>query len=226
MLPAMNDADFASLGLRERKKLMTRQAILDVAAEMFGERGFDNVTVAEIADAVNISAKTVFVYFPAKEDLVFAGEPEMRELILASIRDRAPRATPLEAMAAFLRTQIAASAASAASGTGLIAELDRLRRAVGHSSVLQARLRLMWEHFEIALAQLLAEETATLPTAPAPRVAAGQLIMICRLLGSEEIGAHLRTGPKNKQRAALLNWLDESVRFVGDGLDDYAPRAT
>jgi len=211
-----NAADLASLGLRERKKLMTRQAILDVAEEMFAERGFDNVTVAEIADAVNISAKTVFVYFPAKEDLVFAGEHDIRDLVLAGIRDRGANQTPLEAMGAFLRDQISAP------GAAPVVELDRLRRTVGDSAVLQARLRLMWEHFEVALAGLLAEETGQPATAPAPRVAAAQLILIFRLLASEEVLANVRSRPRNKQRAAMLSWLDESLRLVGGGLDDYA----
>ncbi len=212
------DADLASLGLRERKKLMTRQAILDVAEEMFAERGFDGVTVAEIADAVNISAKTVFVYFPAKEDLVFAGEDQMREEVLAAIRDREVGQTPLAAMGEFLRGQITAS------GAAPVAELDRLRRTVGDSTVLQARLRLMWEHFEIALAEQLAEETGQPPTAPVPRAAAAALILVFRLLGSEEVLVHLRAQPKSRQRAAMLDWLAESLRVIGAGLADYAPR--
>ncbi|HEX3783812.1 MAG TPA: TetR family transcriptional regulator [Pseudonocardiaceae bacterium] len=214
-----NDAEPASLGLRERKKLMTRQAILDVAEEMFAERGFDNVTVAEIADAVNISAKTVFVYFPAKEDLVFDGESEMRDLILASIRDRAANETPLDAMGAFLHGQITAA------GPGAVTGLDRLRRTVGESTVLNARLRLMWEHFELAIADLLAEETGQPATAPEPRVAAAQLILVFRLLASEEVLTHLRSRPKSRRRGAMVNWLDESLRLVGTGLADYAPRA-
>ena len=76
-------ADETRPGLRERKKQLTRQAILDTAQAMFRERGYDGVTVAEIADAVNIAAKTVFVYFPSKEDLVFDGEAEMRGRIAA-----------------------------------------------------------------------------------------------------------------------------------------------
>src|SRR5882757_3179526 len=92
------DASGPRLGLRERKKLMTRVNILRAAQEMFAERGFDHVTVAEIADAVNVSPKTVFVYFPAKEDMVFDGEAEMRERLVERIRSRAPGETPLEAM--------------------------------------------------------------------------------------------------------------------------------
>ncbi len=58
--------------LRERKKLLVRRAILDSAERLFEARGFDAVTVAEIADAANVSVKTLFVYFRSKEDLAFA----------------------------------------------------------------------------------------------------------------------------------------------------------
>lgn len=203
--------------LRERKKLMTRKAILDVAESMFAERGYDNVTVAEIADAVNISAKTVFVYFPSKEDLVFDDEDTVRDSIVAAVRDRAPGRTPLDAMATFVRDMMASA------GTQSVDGLDRLRRTVGDSAVLQARMRLMWERFEIALAELLAEESGVDRHAPAPRVAAAQLILVYRLLASDETLDHIRSKPKSRQRAAFADWLEVSLRMVGDGLATYTP---
>jgi AcrR family transcriptional regulator len=60
-----------ALGRRERKKLQTRQLISDVATELFIERGFDHVTVAEVAKAADVAVQTVFNHFPAKEDLFF-----------------------------------------------------------------------------------------------------------------------------------------------------------
>ena len=74
-------------GLRERKKRERRKAISDVAMGLFAERGYDAVTVAEIARAADVSEQTVFNYFPAKEDLVFDEEEQMREALEA--RDRA-----------------------------------------------------------------------------------------------------------------------------------------
>ncbi|NED91890.1 helix-turn-helix transcriptional regulator, partial [Streptomyces sp. SID11233] len=59
-------------GLRERKKRMTRQAILDAAEALFARDGYEGVTVAQIADRANISVKTLFTYFSSKEDLAFA----------------------------------------------------------------------------------------------------------------------------------------------------------
>ena len=75
-------------GLRERKKLMTRQHIADVAAALFAEHGFEDVTVDQVAAAAEVAKKTVFNYFPTKEDLVF-DRAEQRELdIVALVRDR------------------------------------------------------------------------------------------------------------------------------------------
>src|SRR5919206_1939632 len=77
-----------SEGLRERKKRRTREAIADAAMRLFAERGFDTVTVADVARAADVSEKTVFNYFPAKEDLVFAGGTDRRAALLEAIRTR------------------------------------------------------------------------------------------------------------------------------------------
>ncbi|PRY38785.1 TetR/AcrR family transcriptional regulator [Umezawaea tangerina] len=211
-----NGADPARPGLRERKKLMTRQAILDVAAGMFAERGYDNVTVAEIADAVNVSAKTVFVYFPTKDDLVFHGEDEVRDRMVATIRDRPSGQTPLDAMGRWIREEL--------SGPKAVDGLERLRATVGDSVVLRSRMRLMWERFEDAVADLLAEETGADRHAPEPRVVAAQLVLVYRLLASEEVLGHLRSRPRARRRAAFAEWLDVSLRLAGAGIGDYARR--
>ena len=67
----MSTAESPQPGLRERKKQQTRQLIAETARRLFGERGFERVTVAEIARAAEVSEQTVFNYFPTKEDLVY-----------------------------------------------------------------------------------------------------------------------------------------------------------
>jgi AcrR family transcriptional regulator len=84
-------------GLRERKKVATRRAISDAATTLFMTKGFENTSVAEIAEVVGVSPQTVLNYFPAKTDLFFdekdwyAGPPR-------AVRDRRPRTSPAMAV--------------------------------------------------------------------------------------------------------------------------------
>jgi AcrR family transcriptional regulator len=77
-------------GLRERKKRQTRETIAATAMKLFHARGFDAVTVAEVARAADVSEKTVFNHFPTKEDLVFAHGLEHVEARAEAIRSRPP----------------------------------------------------------------------------------------------------------------------------------------
>ncbi|MGW6282322.1 TetR/AcrR family transcriptional regulator [Kribbella sp. NPDC055071] len=105
----MTDATAPPISRRERKKAQTRQHIAEVATRLFLERGFDHVTVKEIADVVDLSPTTVFTYFPTKESLVFDDAPELEAGILAAVRDRPSGQGVLAALEAHLRTeQIAA----------------------------------------------------------------------------------------------------------------------
>jgi AcrR family transcriptional regulator len=83
-------------GRRERKKQATRQHIARIAVALFLERGFDDVSVAEIAEAADVSKVTVFNYFPSKADMLF----ELAESADAAsvVRDRAPGELPLDAI--------------------------------------------------------------------------------------------------------------------------------
>jgi len=85
-------------GLRERKKAATRRAISDIATRLFEERGFEQVTVAEIAAAAEVSIKTIFNYFGTKEELFFDREEELLGLMLETLRGRTPGASPTAAM--------------------------------------------------------------------------------------------------------------------------------
>src|SRR5690242_10434744 len=77
-------------GLRERKKRQTRDTIATTAMGLFLARGFDDVTVAEVAAAADVSEKTVFNHFPTKEDLVFARGDDRLEARAEAIRTRMP----------------------------------------------------------------------------------------------------------------------------------------
>src|SRR5436190_2043248 len=78
------------MGLRETKKLQTRQEIASKAMGLFAKRGFDHVTVAEVAEAAGVSEKTVFNYFPTKEDLFWDEVPAREAAMVDAIRNRKP----------------------------------------------------------------------------------------------------------------------------------------
>jgi AcrR family transcriptional regulator len=81
-------------GLRETKKRRTRESIAQAAADLFAERGFDAVTVDDVARAADVSRQTVFNYFPSKEQMLFDRDAEVEAALIAAVRDR-PAGTSL-----------------------------------------------------------------------------------------------------------------------------------
>jgi AcrR family transcriptional regulator len=86
------------VGLRELKKWRTRKEIAERAMQLFVQRGFDHVTVAEVAAAAGVSEKTVFNYFPTKEDLFFDEVPAREAALVEAVRNRAPGESILSAL--------------------------------------------------------------------------------------------------------------------------------
>ncbi|MDR6974585.1 AcrR family transcriptional regulator [Streptomyces sp. 3330] len=168
-------------GLRERKRQRMYQAVSDIAVRLFIERGFDAVSVAEVAAAAEISKPTLFRYFPTKEDLVLHRiadhEQEAARVVTAA---RADGVAPLPA----LRRHFLDGLAAADPVTGLN---DHPQVRAFHSLLygtpsLVARLYGYLERSETALAGALAAE---LPDALDARLAAGQIVAVRRILAEE-----------------------------------------
>lgn len=139
------------LTLRQRKKQLTRQAIYEAARRLFSERGFDRVTVAEVAREANVSEVTVFNYFPTKEDLFYAGMHFFEEELLEAVRHRKPGESPLRAF----RRKLLDSVEGLRSRERFIA----IRKATAEfaaSPSLAARERQIVDRYTRALAELLA----------------------------------------------------------------------
>jgi AcrR family transcriptional regulator len=88
-------------GLRERKKARTRRLIADTAARLFGERGFENVAVSDVAREAEVAEQTVYNYFPTKERLVTDRDEQLDERLTDLVRSRAPEVTPAAAIRDF-----------------------------------------------------------------------------------------------------------------------------
>jgi AcrR family transcriptional regulator len=163
------------LGLRERKKLQTRTAIRDAAMRLFLERGFDQVSVAEIARVADVSEATVFNYFPTKEDLVYERMDAFEQELLAAVRDRPEGESVLRAFARFILDR--SDSAATGDGRRRVAALTRLTTA---SPSLQARERQIVASYTEALAALLAEETCAAAEDIEPRLAAEAMMAFHR----------------------------------------------
>jgi AcrR family transcriptional regulator len=167
-------------GLRERKKQRTRQLIAATARRLFAERGFEAVTVAEIAREAEVAEKTVFNYFPTKEDLFYSSLKAFEEQLLAAIRDRRPGTTMIAAFGDFLlqpRGVFALEDTDAATE-----QLRTVTRVITASPALLARERQIFARYTESLADLIAEETGAAPDDVEPRAAAGALLAVHRAL--------------------------------------------
>jgi AcrR family transcriptional regulator len=158
-------------GLRDSKKAATRQAISDVATRLFVERGFENVSIDEIARAAGVARKTVFNYFPRKEDLVFDREEESRELVRRALAARGGQ-TPLDAFQALMRTLL--------EDRHPIFRINRrpirFWRTVAESPALVAHAHRLRGTLADDLATMLADAAGRPPTDPHARLAAAMLM--------------------------------------------------
>ena len=93
-------------GLRERKKALTRQHIADVAAGLFGARGYDEVSILDVARAAEVSDQTVYNYFPAKQDLVLDRAAEYAERYPSTVRERPAGTSPAAALRGLAREDV------------------------------------------------------------------------------------------------------------------------
>jgi AcrR family transcriptional regulator len=169
-------------GLRERKKQQTRQLIADTAWRLFADRGFDQVTVAEVARHAQVAVATVFNYFPTKEDLFYSRLETFEAGLVEAIRTREAGESVL---VAFRRQLMATGGLLAQVEAGDHQALERLRtvnRVIAASPALQAREQQTLAATADALAALLAAETGAQAGDLRPRVAAHALVGVQRAL--------------------------------------------
>lgn len=142
-------------GLRERKKLRTRRAILDAAVRLFERKGYDQTTVSEIAAEADVATKTFFNYFPSKEDLVFSDQHRRHALMQELVESREPDES-LADLIDRLCARLVAMTSTHSNSVDWSPELGPLRlRLMREVPALQARaLKLMFD-IERELAEAL-----------------------------------------------------------------------
>jgi AcrR family transcriptional regulator len=212
----------AVLGLRERKKQRTRQLISETARRLFSERGFEQVSVAEIAREADVSEQTVFNYFPSKEDLVYSGLETFEDQLLSAIRERPPGQTVIAAFGEFIlepRGLLAANDDTAAR------QLIAVTRMIAASPALRAREQQILARYTDTLAQLIADETGARAGDLRPYVVANALIGVHRALITN-VRERLEAGTTDRRRLArqVRQRGQNALALLADGLGDYAPK--
>jgi AcrR family transcriptional regulator len=167
------------LGLRERKKQRTRELIADTAWRLFAERGFDQVTVAEIAADAEVSEATVFNYFAVKEDLVFHRMEAFEQELLGAIKNR-PEGESIAA--AFGRFALQPRGFLLSDDPRATEGMRAAARIITGSRALLAREREIFERFTGTLAGLIAQERGMAAGDLEAWVAANALIGLHRAL--------------------------------------------
>jgi len=176
------------LGLRERKKRATRRMISDTATKLFTDRGFDRVTIDEVAAAANVSKMTVFNYFARKEDLFFDETDAAQTLIRDALAARGRR-SPLAAVQTLARDMVATQHDLAK----VTPRIAAFWKAVAESPALRARTRELNEELERDLARLLADSVGARTVDPVARLVSGLLLGAWRVAFREALRRQ-RTG--------------------------------
>ncbi|GAB3209187.1 TetR/AcrR family transcriptional regulator [Marinactinospora thermotolerans] len=205
----------ATAGLREQKKRQTRQAISDTATRMFVERGFENVTIAEIAAAAQVAKMTVTNYFPRKEDLALDLGEQFTSGLARAVAERAPGESALDA----LHRSFLAAVARRDPVIGFAG--PEFTRMVVDSPTLMARLRDFHDIRENALAEALAATTGTAGDVT-PRAAAALLAAAHRVLFEETVRLTLQGRGADRIAAELTNAAERIFGLLRPALGDYA----
>jgi AcrR family transcriptional regulator len=198
--------------LRERKKRLTREAIFAAARALFSERDFDDVTVAEIADAANISVKTLFTYIGSKEELLFSGRPTVLDAVVEAVRNRKLAQTPLVAAGQALL--------AAVDDEDQDKNVDAFLRMAGRGQAARSRLRALWDETEDALTEALATRKDGPRELAMRRLTAAQIMVLVRTVTSAEVSDLIAKAADTEQarKEALRDWIRDAAGHLARGL--------
>jgi AcrR family transcriptional regulator len=195
-------------GLRERKKQRTREAIVDAALRLFEERGFDQTTIADIAEAADIAPRTFFGYFPSKDDVVFADFQETLDGLSARLDDRSEDETAIDAIRAWIGDRL--------EQVDVLDDRERCRkRLIGESEALAAHNRALMGRVEELLAGHIARDLDDQPDDVRPRMIASAVIGALSALDVK--GADGSEAPPTREESLVI--VDEALTFLRAGLE-------
>lgn len=200
----LDQAGAPKAGLRERKKQRTRETIVRVALQQFAERGYDHTTLAQIAEAADVSTRTIFSYFDSKEDILFYDDEAVHELVKHRLESRPAGTTTVDALREFVAE------------LGPSDENAILRKhIVGANEELRLRERARSARIEQSIVDSIARDLGAPPDDLRPRlVAASMNAAFCtvRELFETESGQ-----PVSHEQ--VMGIIDEVLEFMRGGLE-------
>jgi len=198
-------------GWRERKKRLTRDELQRTAIEMFRARGYEDVTVEEIAAAAAVSPRTFYRYFPAKEDLLFPDQEETLALFERLLAERGEDEMAPVALQAWVRALF--------EGWRGQEETLRARRCVVEANAgLQVREAAFWGRFQELLTAAIAADLGSAPDALEPRMAAASATAVLAVLRDDLDPAKEAAADLAEIEAEVLARLDQAVVFMSAGI--------
>lgn len=199
---------------RTRKRQMTRQAISDVATRLFFERGFDRVTIDEVAQAADVGRMTVFNHFPRKEDLFFDREDAIRDAAITALRARDRATSPIQALRALAHRLIDTPDPTFPLFDGTC----RFVQTALASEALKARARQMRDEFVQLLAAALIEDAAAPKDDPDAHLAAGLIAAAWTVAFMEAHKLFAETEDLDAANRRFLTLIDKGMAGVNAAL--------
>jgi AcrR family transcriptional regulator len=200
-------------GLRERKKLRTYETIAQVALDLFERQGFRATTIAQIADAAEVSPRTVSAYFPAKEDLLFPHTAEVFDVLEERLRDRPAGQLATDALRAWIGELFDERAGKRAH------ERERLRRRVIEADdALLAYERQLMGKGERLFASAIARDLGTEPGDVAAQLAAAAAVGALSAIGRVHDEQEREFTDPVAHRDAALALVDQAIVFLSGGI--------
>ena len=206
-------------GLRARKKRAARDSIAATARRLFAERGYDAVTVAEVAAAADVSEKTVFNHFATKEDLAFAGREQGLDRLVTDIAERPDGASVMDVFRALTTMVLDELVAGGDEDLLAVAKIIRGSRA------LRERLTVGWESGADAITAVIAETSGAQEGDLVPGIVARTLWWTHRSIFLAALNGLLAEEDRGEIVARLRTAADRAYDQLDAGLADYGRRS-
>ncbi len=200
------DGPPAKLGLRERKKQQTRETIARVALQLCAERGYDETTIAEIAEAADVAPRTIFAYFESKEDILLCHESDYLDTLRRVLDQRPADTTTVDAIREFISTIESPDA-----------DAKLRKQIISANPALQIKMRGRHAELEPMLAESIAKDLGAEPGDLRPLLVAASMTAAFKSVQDRFLGAETDGEPLSHEQGMAI--VDQVLEFLRGGLE-------